>query len=109
MVLEEAGRCHPEMAVVIWTPFGGFHVPRNTVLTLVCVVFCPLLLAKRIGFFEEQLLAIYTRLLRQFVENLPGIALPNCLLLGTDVPRHIDRVQHALERLEPYFRFPGWF
>lgn len=58
MVLEEAGGFYQEMAVVIWTPFGGFHVHRNMVLTSVCVVFCPLLLAKRTGFFQEQLLAI---------------------------------------------------
>lgn len=76
------------------------------------VVFCLLLLARRkTGFFQIQLLAVHMRPSGQFVDNLPGIALPNCLVLGTGnpqgVPRHVE-FGMLLRDWSHILGFAGW-
>lgn len=102
------------MAVFVWTLLGGFHVPRSSVLTLfdmLCVA-CPLQLARRKKeFFQIQLLAVHMRPPRQFVDSLPGIALPNCLLLGASNPPVVPRcVEYSmlLRGWSCILGFAGW-
>lgn len=54
---------------------------------------------------------MYTRPLRQFVDSLPGIALPNCLMLGISNPPGVPRCADFSMLLRGWsciLGFAGW-
>lgn len=76
------------MAAVIWTPFGEFRVPRNNALAL--LVYLSSAVSKDQDSSRHSFLLSAPELLRYFVDNLPGIALPDFLVLGTGVLRQVE-------------------
>lgn len=99
---------------MFYTLLGGFHVPRSSVLTLFDTLYvaCPLQLARRKKSYSKcTRFHVHMRPPRQFVDSLPGIALPNCLMLGTSNPPGVPRCAEFSMLLRGWscvLGFAGW-